>query len=88
MNLLPDSYTPRYLGVTLGRTLSYKAHLEKSDAKQKKKEKKKVLFKNSVAPSGAPPPMSCKVANLCSVTDIYSAAEYWIVSIQDYLLSK
>lgn len=84
MNLLPDSYTPRYLGVTLGRTLSYKAHLEKSDAKKKKK----VLFKNSVAPSGAPPPMSCKVANLCSVTDIYSAAEYWIVSIQDYLMSK
>lgn len=44
MNLLPDSYTPRYLGVTLGRTLSYKAHLEKSDAKQKKKEKKKSII--------------------------------------------
>ena len=63
---LPHCNLPVYLGVTLDRTLSYKAHIEKT--------KKKVGTRNNITKNGEP--LHATTLRSSALALCYSAAEY------------
>ncbi|KAI5732205.1 hypothetical protein M8J77_023312 [Diaphorina citri] len=68
--LLNHNHTPKYLGVTLDRTLSFKTHLEKSAAKLKSRNN--IIQKLCGSKWGS----SSHVLRTSALSLVYSAAEY------------
>lgn len=68
--LLKHNHTPKYLGVTLDRTLSFRYHLEKTAAKLKTRNN--ILQKLCGSKWGS----SCHVLKTSALGLVYSAAEY------------
>lgn len=68
--ILNHNSTPKYLGVTLDRTLSYKLHLTKTAAKLKSRNN--IIQKLCSSKWGS----SCQVLRTSALGLVYSAAEY------------
>ena len=67
---LPSNKTPKYLGVYLDRTLTYRKHLEESTNKLKKRNS--LIKKLTETTWGASP----SVLKICALALCYSVAEY------------